>query len=114
MLREQPLVAAAIGLASGAAIASLSPTADFETRALRPARDAIVGAVGAAKEGVVEAAAEAGQRLKAGAAERGFSPEGLRELAQDVTDAFTDKAAIKRNAPPSSMGPSNVAKVENE
>jgi hypothetical protein len=95
MLREQPLAVAILGVAAGAAVASMFPTTDVEQQAFGGTRDALVDAASKAGENLVGAAGAAGERLKATATERGLNPEGLKEIARDVADTFTTAVAGK-------------------
>jgi hypothetical protein len=95
MLRDQPLAVAILGVAAGAAVASMFPTTDVEQQAFGGTRDALVDAASKAGENLVGAAGAAGERLKATAAERGLNPEGLKEIARDVADTFTTAVAGK-------------------
>ena len=47
-------------------------------------------AAGKAGEQLKEATSKAGQRLAAAAEERGLNTEGLKEVARDVGEAFSD------------------------
>jgi gas vesicle protein len=103
VLREQPLVVAAVGLAAGAAVAAAFPATDVENRTLGGARDALTDAASKVGENVMQAASKAGERLKSAAQERGLTPDGLKELAGEVADTFTEGVSGKsseRGAPP--------------
>jgi len=97
LLREQPLALVVLGLAAGAAIATLLPATEVEERALAPARDAIAGVTGKVGENLIAAASDAGQRLTQGIAER--ASEGFKELVNEVGEKFTDKLAGKTESP---------------
>jgi hypothetical protein len=86
LLSEQPLALVVMGLAAGAAVATLLPATDVEERTLAPARDAIAGVTGKVGENLLEAASEA-------IAER--ASEGVKELVHEVAEKFTDKVAGK-------------------
>jgi TolA-binding protein len=105
LLREQPLALVALGLAAGAAVATILPATEVEERTLAPARDAIAGVTGKMGENLIEAASDAGQRLTHGIAER--ASEGFKELVHEVAEKFTDKVAGKTESP--GVVPSNVA-----
>jgi len=64
LLQEQPLALVVLGLAAGAAIATLLPATEVEERTLAPARDAIAGVTGKVGENLIAAASDAGQRLR--------------------------------------------------
>lgn len=63
LLREQPLALVVLGLAAGAAIATLLPATEVEERTLAPARDAIAGVTAKVGENLIAAASDAGQQL---------------------------------------------------
>jgi hypothetical protein len=104
-LREQPLALVVLGLAAGAAIATLLPATEVEERTLAPARDAIAGVAGKVGDNLIAAASDAGQRLTLGIAER--AADGLKELVHEVGEKFTDKVAGKTETP--GALPSNVS-----
>jgi len=87
-LREQPLLIAALGLATGAALAALFPTTEVERRTLGPAGEALVGAAGAAGRDLVDRAARTGEEMKRAASERGLSPQGIADLAHEAAETF--------------------------
>jgi hypothetical protein len=95
VLRDQPLVIAVAGLAAGAAIAAVFPSTDVEDRALGSAHEALSSAVDQAGKNVMGAANKVGEQLKAAAEEKGLTSQGLKDLAGDVTDTFTNAVAGK-------------------
>jgi hypothetical protein len=95
ILREQPLAVVLLGVAAGAAVASLFPTTDVENQALGTARDALADAASKAGDSIVGAAGAAGERLKSVAAEHGLNTEGLKEIARDVAGTFSDAVTGK-------------------
>ena len=95
VLRDQPLAVAMAGLAAGAAVAAVFPSTGIEDRTFGGAREALTEAAGKAGERVVEAAGKAGERLRSAAEERGLTSEGLKELAGEVTDTFTNAVSGK-------------------
>jgi hypothetical protein len=97
LLREQPLALVVLGLAAGAAVATLLPATEVEERTLAPARDAIAGVTGKVGENLVAAASDAGQRLTQGIADR--ASEGFKELVHEVGAKFTDKVAGRTESP---------------
>jgi len=105
LLREQPLALVVLGLAAGAAVATLLPATEVEERTLAPARDAIAGVTGKVGENLIAAASDAGQRLTQKIAER--ASEGFEELVYEVGEKFTDKLAGKTEHP--GAMPSNVS-----
>ncbi len=90
VLQDQPLAVALVGLAAGAAVAACFPSTDIENRALGGAREALADAARGAGENLRGAAGKAGERLKSAAAERGLSSDGLKDIASDVAETFTD------------------------
>jgi hypothetical protein len=122
VLREQPLVVAAVGLAAGAAVAAAFPATDVENRTLGGAREALTDAASKVGENVMQAASKAGERLKSAAQERGLTPDGLKELAGEVADTFADGVSGKsgeRGGPPTvkdspSLGSSAIGRDKSE
>jgi hypothetical protein len=94
-VREQPLMVAALGLATGAALAALFPATRIEQRTMEGAAEAIKEAAGQMGENLMQAAAETTDQLKEAAAQRGLTPEGLKEVARDAANTFTSAAAGK-------------------
>jgi hypothetical protein len=95
MLREQPFNVAAFGVAVGAAVAALLPPTEVEQQALRPLRGAATAAVSAATENVRDAVAATGSQLKESAERRGLSAEGIKGLAREATETFTETLSGK-------------------
>ena len=122
VLRDQPLVVAAVGLAAGAAVAAAFPATDVENRTLGGARDALTDAASKVGENVMQAASKAGERLKSAAQERGLTADGLKELAGEVADTFTEGVSGKsgeRGGPPTvkdspSLGSSAIGRDKSE
>jgi len=111
VLREQPLAVAMVGLAAGAAVAAAFPATEIEKRTLGLAGEAMADAAEKAKDSVMEAAGKAGERLKSGAQERGLTADGLKDLAGEVTDAFTDSMSGKAKDQGSPKNPSSPTMV---
>jgi hypothetical protein len=93
LLREQPLALAVLGLAAGAAIATLLPATEVEERTLAPTRNAIAGVTGKMGENLIEAASEASRQLTQGIADR--AAESVKEVVHEVAERFSDKVAGK-------------------
>jgi ElaB/YqjD/DUF883 family membrane-anchored ribosome-binding protein len=87
-VNEQPLVAAAIGLAIGAAIAALLPKTETEDELMGEASDAIKGAVGEAASEQLKTAKQAAtsvmQEAKGVAEREGLTPAGAADIARNV------------------------------
>jgi hypothetical protein len=90
IVREQPLAIAAAGLAAGAAIAAIFPSTRMETRTFGGAREALAEAASKAGEHLMGAATEAGQRFVSAANQRGLSSEGLKDLAGEAAETFSN------------------------
>jgi hypothetical protein len=95
-LREQPLLVAALGLLSGAAVASLLPPTQIEQRTFGEARQTVVEAASKVGENVTQAAEETVQQLKDDAANRGMTPEGLKQMAGEAAERFSTVVAGRR------------------
>jgi len=98
VLREQPLLIAALGLAAGAAVAALFPATDIERRTLGPASEALVGAAGAAGRDLMERAARTGEEV------RRTAEEGLKDMAHQAADSFTRSESPASSTPRSGTG----------
>jgi uncharacterized protein YoxC len=108
LLREQPLALVVLGLATGAAVATLLPATEVGERTLAPARDAIGDVTGKVGENLIEAASEASRQLTQGIAER--ASEAVKELVHEVAEKFTDKVAGKTES--SGALPSNISSLQ--
>ena len=108
LLREQPLALAVLGLAAGAAIATLLPATEVEERTLAPARDAIGDVTGKVGENLIEAASEASRQLTQGIADR--AAEAVKEVVHEVAEKFGDKVAGKIES--SDALPSNISSLQ--
>jgi hypothetical protein len=99
ILQEQPLAVALAGIAVGAAVAAAFPATEVEKRALGPTGERVMDAAGRAGEHLKEAGAQAGERLMSAADERGLTSEGLKEVAQEVGDAFSSALSGEQTNP---------------
>jgi gas vesicle protein len=90
VVQEQPLTVALVGAAAGAAVAAAFPASDLENRTLGPTGERLRDAAGRAGEQLKDAATKAGHRLAAAADERGLNTEGLKEVARDVGETFSN------------------------
>ena len=91
MVKDQPFAVAALGVAMGAAVAAFLPPTQAERDVLQPLGDAAADAVGAGLEQVKAAASATGEQLKDAAQQRGLSAEGMKDMAREATQTFTDK-----------------------
>lgn len=90
VVQEQPLAVALAGIAAGAVVAAAFPVSEIENRTLGTTGEQLREAASKAGEQLKEATSKAGQRLAAAADERGLNTEGLKEVARDVGEAFSD------------------------
>jgi len=85
---EQPLLTAAIGVAIGAAIASLLPPTEAEDQLMGDASDAVkmtANQVGSdALEGAKHVASKVADRAQTAAKEEGFSPSAVADAARNL------------------------------
>lgn len=88
VLKEQPLGLALLGLAAGAAVASVLPRTSVERETLGVVGERVTEFAGTVRENLGEAASQAGEKLKQVADEHGLNSEGLKEAAQEVAGAF--------------------------
>jgi hypothetical protein len=130
VVREQPLAVAAVGLAAGAAVAAIFPSTRIENRTFGGAREALTEAASKAGENLMGAATQAGERLVSAAAQRGLSSEGLKNMAGEVAETFSNsitgntspaspsiapqKPGIGSDVGKSSIGGSSMARAGNE
>jgi hypothetical protein len=95
-IRELPLLVAALGLVTGAAVASFFPPTEVERRTFGATGRTMVDAASQTGENLVQAAGEAAQHLKDDAAARGMTPEGVKQMARAATDTFSKSVAGTR------------------
>jgi hypothetical protein len=88
VLRDSPLVVALAGAAAGAALAAAFPPSDLEKQTIGPIGAQLTEAASNMREQVKEAAGKAGETLKHATDQHGLNPDGLKEVATDVADAF--------------------------
>ena len=90
ILQEQPLAVALAGFVAGAAVAAAFPATEVEKQALGPTGERLIDAAERAGDHLKEAGAQAGESLMNAAEERGLTAEGLKEVAREVGDAFSN------------------------
>lgn len=88
VLRDSPLVVALAGAAAGAALAAAFPPSDLEKQTIGPIGAQLTEAASNMSEQLKEAAGKAGETLKHATDQHGLNPDGLKEVAADVADAF--------------------------
>ena len=88
VLQNQPLAVALVGLAAGAAVAAAFPATKIVKRTLGPAGEWITDAAEKVGEQLKGATEKAGERLVSAAEERGFTSDGVKELAGEVAQEF--------------------------
>ena len=91
LLRDSPLVVALAGAAAGAALAAAFPPSDLEKQTIGPIGAQLADAASNMKEQVTEAAGKAGETLRYATDQHGLNPDGLKEVATEVSDAFRTK-----------------------
>jgi hypothetical protein len=91
LIREQPFAVAALGVAVGAAVAALLPPTQAEQDALRPFGDAAANAVKSGANQIKDAVSATGDQLKDAAQRRGLNADGIKDMAREASQAFTDK-----------------------
>jgi ElaB/YqjD/DUF883 family membrane-anchored ribosome-binding protein len=106
-IAEQPLIAAALGLAVGAIFGAAMPTSEVENRLMgEPSRSVKKSASDFAAEqmeNVKEAAQAVAEDVRSEASSQGLGPEGARSAAESVSrkiGAVTDRAmeSVRRQA----------------
>lgn len=89
---EQPLLCAAIGVAIGAALASLLPSTETEDRLMGEASDAVKETAGQVGSDVVQSAknvaSKAAERAQAAVKEEGLSPSATAEAARNLGEGI--------------------------
>jgi hypothetical protein len=93
LIKEQPFAVAALGMAVGAAVAAFLPPTKVEQDALRPVSDAAANAVTSGVNQIKEAVSATGDQLKEAAQRRGLDADGIKDMAREASQAFTDKLA---------------------
>jgi hypothetical protein len=93
LIKEQPFAVAALGVAVGAAVAAFLPPTKVERDALRPVSDAAANAVTSGVNQIKEAVSATGDQLKEAAQSRGLDADGIKDMAREASQAFTDKLA---------------------
>ena len=91
MVKEQPFAVAALGIAVGAAVAAFLPPTQAEQDALRPFGEAAANAVNSGVNQIKDAVSATGDQLKDAAQRRGLNAEGIKDMAREATQTFTDK-----------------------
>ena len=95
-VERQPLLVAAAGLLAGAAVAAAFPASDLERRAVGPLGENLKDAASDIANRLTEGAEAASDRLKQVADERGLSASGVKEVASELSQAFTEKASAEK------------------
>jgi len=105
MVSDQPLMAGAVGLAIGAAIAALLPKTDAEDKLMGEASDTVKQKVGAIAAEEMEAAKSVASTVTSKLAsevgrvadEHGVSTEGAVAAVQAATDKIKEAVGLKGN-----------------
>ena len=101
ILQEQPLAVALVGFAVGAAVAAAFPPTEIERRNLGPTGERLKDAAIKAGEQIKGAGVQAKEKLASAAEERGLTTEGLKDMAQEVGDAFSQAFSEDATSPKS-------------
>ena len=105
-ITEQPLLCAAIGVAVGAALASILPSTDAENQWMGEASDAVKGGAGHvgsdALESAKNVASKVEDRAQTALKEEGFSPTAVAEAARSLGEGI-QQGAMKQ--PTTGTGP---------
>jgi hypothetical protein len=91
LIKEQPFAVAALGAAVGAAVAAFLPPTQAEQDALRPFGDAAANVVNSGVNQIKDAVSATGDQLKDAAQRRGLNADGIKDMAREASQAFTDK-----------------------
>jgi hypothetical protein len=91
VIKDQPFAVAALGVAVGAAVAAFLPPTRAEQDALRPFGDAAANAVNSGVNQIKDAVSATGDQLKDAAQRRGLNADGIKDMAREASQAFTDK-----------------------
>jgi hypothetical protein len=112
-ISEQPLLCAAIGVAVGAALASMLPSTDVEDNLMGETSDAVKGAAkdvaqrtgATALDSAKNVASKVADRAQTAAAEEGLSASALAEAACDLGDVAKKDAQGVFEQPTTEAGP---------
>jgi hypothetical protein len=91
LIKDQPFAVAALGVAVGAAVAAFLPPTKVEQDALRPVSDAAANAVTSGMNQIKDAVSATGDQLKDAVQRRGLNADGIKDMAREASQAFTDK-----------------------
>jgi ElaB/YqjD/DUF883 family membrane-anchored ribosome-binding protein len=95
IIREQPVLVAALGLMAGAVMATLFPATEVEKRSFRVASDALADRATEVGETLLTATTRAGDNLKKVVSDRGLDAEGLKNAAREVAGTFASAVTEK-------------------
>jgi ElaB/YqjD/DUF883 family membrane-anchored ribosome-binding protein len=99
ILQQQPLAVAVAGFAVGAAVAATFPPTEIERRNLGPTGERLKDAALQAGEQIKGAGVQAKEKLASVAEEHGLTAEGLKDMAQQVGDAFSQALSDDQTRP---------------
>jgi hypothetical protein len=99
ILQQQPLAVAVAGFAVGAAVAAAFPPTEIERRNLGPTGERLKDAAIKAGEQIKGAGVQAKEKLASVAEDHGLTAEGLKDMAQEVGDAFSQALSEDQTRP---------------
>jgi len=108
-ISEQPLLCAAIGVAVGAALASMLPSTDAEDQLMGDASDAVKGAAGQVGSDALGSAkniaSKVADRAQTAVKEEGLSPSAVAEAARNLGEGIQQGAQSAVKQPMTGVGP---------
>ena len=108
-ISEQPLLCAAIGVAVGAAIASMLPSTETEDQLMGETSDAVKGAAGQVGSDALESAKnvanKVADRAQSAVKEEGLSPSAVAEAARNLGEEIQQGAQAAMKQPMTGAGP---------
>jgi ElaB/YqjD/DUF883 family membrane-anchored ribosome-binding protein len=108
-ITEQPLLCAAIGVAVGAALASLLPSTETEDKLMGEASDAVKGTAGQvgsdALESAKNVASKVAERAQTAVKEEGLSPSAVADAARNLGEGIRQGAEGGMNQAMTGTGP---------
>jgi hypothetical protein len=111
ILQEQPLAVAVAGFAVGAVVATAFPPTEIERHHLGPTGERLKDAALNVGDQIKGAGMQAKEKLASVAEEHGLTAEGLKGMAQEVTDAFSDALSDDQGVSPQKSRSGSVSQT---